>query len=701
MTSILHNALEHLIKQNAYIFTSKLGQKGVTDTNEVREKNKLTSLNQLNEYANYNIKTGHGGVVDIDLDWGVTANIASQFLSNSNFIYGRESKEGNAHMLYKATDLEKKHTRKYFRFRDSTKANFKDTIIELRAHNHYTMIGGKYDEGESVQYNKVGNLTETTYQQLLQQTATVACCSVIIHLSKRCRPHNEYYKFWASILAQYKIDEATAEKIFITAIKNSDCEDCKTKDYKNRLLQIKKNYKLVAEKQQIQGFPSFITQYKLSKDEADDIKDILYAMTGREELPSFTHDIVHKITYMMKQKKFYDLDEKEMFDQEAIDMKYAKHFPKYTPIKFWKMHPDSMICNDFIYKPSEPKRYVHSGKSAYVNTYEKNNIAPDDTAEDKIFYDLVKHVIPHDDHRKHFLDYIAFVIQNPGRKIRHAIVLQSDEEQLGKGSLFDIVRDILGKSNTRKIELGEALDKAKGYLVNSQFVLIDEAKSKGNWQENSMLVNTLKTIITEGSASTRAMYKDYAEADTCTCYWINTNHKDAFAIPKKSARYWVYFSPAQRNQQLLDEYHKQRLEGNLVQGVYASLLKRDVSKFNYAGTAPWTEYAQQMSMQADRPLNDYVREMFEQGVHPMDKDIISSVEYFDYLRLVAKVRVTREREVANALINIGGIVRRNIKIPMVGDYCTVYIIRNHEKYKNVSPDDLSLAYKSFCTDSQK
>ena len=55
---------------------------------------------------------------------------------------------------------------------------------------------------------------------------------------------------------------------------------------------------------------------------------------------------------MMKQKKYYDLEDKEMYDAEAIDVKYAKYFrdAKYTPLLFWKKHPDSKVCVDFTYK---------------------------------------------------------------------------------------------------------------------------------------------------------------------------------------------------------------------------------------------------------------------------------------------------------------------------------------------------------------
>ena len=279
--------------------------------------------------------------------------------------------------------------------------------------------------------------------------------------------------------------------------------------------------------------------------------------------------------------------------------------------------------------------------------------------------------------------------------------MQSDEFQLGKGSLFDLHRDILGTGNTRKIELAEALDKGKNYLLNYQTVLIDEAKSSGSWTEKAQLINTLKTIITEGSIGVRQLYKEYTEQDTCTNYWINTNYKDAFPLPKNEVRYWVYFSPAKRNQQMLDEFHLQRLNNNLAAGVMAELMDRDLSKFNPLAPAPWTTYRDQMQGMADRPLNDFIREQFEQGVHPFDRDMLSTVELFEYLKFEKRLRVTREREVANALELLGGKCRKQIPIDMVADRATVWILKNHDQYLDMPSADLGRKYVPFYSDKKK
>ena len=71
---------------------------------------------------------------------------------------------------------------------------------------------------------------------------------------------------------------------------------------------------------------------------------------------------------------------------------------------------------------------------------------------------------------------------------------------------------------------------------------------------------------------------------------------------------------------MLDEFHLQRLNGNLAGGVLADLLDRDLSKFNPLAPAPHTIYRAEMSKMADRPLNDFVKEQFEQGAFPLDRD---------------------------------------------------------------------------------
>ncbi len=680
-----------LLKANATVFYSDYGSKAVEETWTKRLNKKITSTEQVKEYTNLNIITGGESlIVDVDLDCPESNKLADYFLAPTNMEFGRDSTP-RAHRLYKVIDLTNKHTRSYFDFKGDTKS----MLVEIRANKHYTMCKGQYDNGEKVTWTKYEDPTEITWDALFKANALLSVASVLLRKAPPTGMRNEFWKLAIAVLWYHKVTEQDCINI-VTAVATVADDDVN-----ERLARVADIYKR-DRSEQLLGLPTLIKEFNWTDSEAKDFKKLLLKITGRHLLPEYTNTFIDRIAYMMKQKKYYDLEDKEMYDAEAIDVKYSKFFDgKYTPLKYWKLHKDSKVCVDFTYKPNDPNRFVHVNKKLMINVYEKNELEPDSKVDTDIFWSLLKHVIPHDDCREHFLNWYAFPIQNPGVKIRSAIIMQSDEFQLGKGSLFDLQRDILGMNNTRKIELAEALDKGKNYLLNYQTVLIDEAKSSGSWTEKAQLINTLKTIITEGSIGVRQLYKEYSEVDTCTNYWINTNYKDAFPLPKNEVRYFVYFSPAKRNQQMLDEFHLQRINNNLAAGVLAELLDRDLSKFNPLAPAPWTTYRDQMSGMADRPLNDFIREQFEQGVHPFDRDMLSTVELFEYLKFEKRLRVTREREVANALELLGGKCRKQIPIDMVADRATVWILRNHDQYLEMPSADLGRKYVPFYSDIKK
>ena len=75
------------------------------------------------------------------------------------------------------------------------------------------------------------------------------------------------------------------------------------------------------------------------------------------------------------EKITFDLEDKEMYDGEAIDVKYSKYFDgRYTPLKYWKQHKDSRVCVDFTYKPGDTKRFVTVGKKLMINVFEKHEL---------------------------------------------------------------------------------------------------------------------------------------------------------------------------------------------------------------------------------------------------------------------------------------------------------------------------------------
>ena len=317
-----------LLKADAIVFWSDYGKKAIEESWAVRLNKQIKQLDQVKDYTNLNIATGRESLfVDIDLDCPEANILCDYFLPKTDCEFGRESTP-RAHRLYKVIDLTKKHTRSYFSFADKQKS----MLVEIRANKHYTMCWGQYDNQEKVVWAKSGIPTEISWEALHKACSLLSVASVIYRKYAKEGLRNEYIRKIVATLWHHKIEQSDCERIIeaVTTIANDDV--------KERIARVADVYKR-DRSDQLQGLPKLAEEFNWTEDEVKDFKKLLYKITGRHLLPEYTNTFIDRIAYMMKQKKYYDLEDKEMYDAEAIDVKYSKYFDgKYTPLKYWKMH---------------------------------------------------------------------------------------------------------------------------------------------------------------------------------------------------------------------------------------------------------------------------------------------------------------------------------------------------------------------------
>ena len=103
----------------------------------------------------------------------------------------------------------------------------------------------------------------------------------------------------------------------------------------------------------------------------------------------------------------------------------------------------------------------------YLNAYKPNKLEAVE-GDIKLWNKLINYVFNNNKrHIKQFLDWLAYQLQNPGEKIRYAILIVSKEEQIGKGSIWRVIEELFGYDNVKIIDVSEALDHAKNYLKSS------------------------------------------------------------------------------------------------------------------------------------------------------------------------------------------------------------------------------------------
>ena len=91
-------------------------------------------------------------------------------------------------------------------------------------------------------------------------------------------------------------------------------------------------------------------------------------------------------------------------------------------------------------------------------------------------------------------------------------------------------------------------------------------------------------------------------------------------------------------------------------------------------------------------------------MNPLHPLLQSFLDYSDnpglkWRKIQRRIKVTRERDIAAALKLIGGVRVRGCPVGGVGDNVNLWVIRDHEKYKNHTAKELGKLYVGFYTDS--
>ena len=265
--------------------------------------------------------------------------------------------------------------------------------------------------------------------------------------------------------------------------------------------------------------------------------------------------------------------------------------------------------NHMTWAPGEPqiitgKFYDKSGWiiEPSAKTYNTFCPVPDtgggDASMATLWVEHVKYVYPNKIDHNHILDVLAYVVQNVGGKVNHALVL-AGEEGIGKDTILIALKHILGGPNIVGVGPDVILDQQFNPYAKSLVLVIAEARDLGNGRYK--LNNKLKDIITTTSTGLYVNEKGIPQYSIpnhmLVC--ITTNFPDnGLYVNEGSRRYFVATSKVPPKDPSIPTDYFARLHGWLeVDGfrhVAAFLRERDLSKFDSKAPPPMNEGTRQM-----------------------------------------------------------------------------------------------------------
>ncbi|HEV2548048.1 MAG TPA: primase-helicase family protein [Stellaceae bacterium] len=313
-----------------------------------------------------------------------------------------------------------------------------------------------------------------------------------------------------------------------------------------------------------------------------------------------------------------------------------------------------LVIERLDFMPGQPEVTREADGSIVINLWR----APSwqvlaDAESPTLFLDHLAYLFDNDDAAiNHTLNWMAHLVQQPASRIDHALLITSEAKGVGKSTVGQIVRRLVGERNARTAQTKDLKSQFDGWLAGKLFVQVDEVYESGNWE----LANKLKSLITEPMVSVNLKYGPQIEIKNYARLMMFSNHTAPLNLEDGDRRYFVFNSPAQpRSDDYYGRLHSFINSDDGMNAIYSFLMSRDLSGFNPHRRPPMTAAKKEIVEVSGNPLSTYIAECLASG-HLFD-ELKREFTYDALERLLQKegygAHAKNQRELGQALEKAG------------------------------------------------
>ena len=281
------------------------------------------------------------------------------------------------------------------------------------------------------------------------------------------------------------------------------------------------------------------------------------------------------------------------------------------------------------YNPRTTERFIQMTPNAYaLNTYQASYAPPDPSKEAeaaKIFDDHLAYMLADPRHARLLKSWMAWVVQNPGRKAMWAPVLQGVQGS-GKSVLFLALCNVLGPTNAIEVTKARMDSQWNDWAQGRMFLLFEEV-DLGVGETAKVVGERLKTLITGETLPLNQRGRDSKDVPNyANCVFL-LNDLARFPVSANERRYFVLRCKQQRTEDLVmgKEYwdNVYRLKGELAGGLRFHLMTTALDpEFDATGHAPMTMFRDTAANSAQSPVERIIRSAWASNVM-IQKHIVS------------------------------------------------------------------------------
>ncbi len=371
--------------------------------------------------------------------------------------------------------------------------------------------------------------------------------------------------------------------------------------------------------------------------------------------------------YMIKREAF-----NAKFDREPECVAAERQASQLALVNY-----DLQTVVDVMFFPAAGKFFTYEHKRM-MNSYSPKGVSACDVIDDdgQMVVDMfLKHVaftLESQYEQDLFLDWMAYIYQNPGKRVGWAMLLQG-APGTGKSYFGNVFEELLG-SNVRSLDTQAISGRFTGWAHGSIVTVVEEIRIAGT--NKYEILDKLKPIISNSTIQIEEKGRDHRTVPNFTSYLLLTNHKDAVPLGDGERRYCAMFSRIQSEEELFDAFGGREKAREYFDDLFANtrrrpdaiarfLLNRKIAdSFDPSGRAPDTGAKREMKALSVSPDWDLIDDAISNNNCEVINDKIVDVTWMNKVVLGQGGELPKNRTASIILSEMGysPIPGRKIKI---------------------------------------
>lgn len=336
---------------------------------------------------------------------------------------------------------------------------------------------------------------------------------------------------------------------------------------------------------------------------------------------------------------------------------------------------------DVMFWPGVDVIFEYEGKKM-LNGYYVSGVEPceemdfDGQTVVDLFLEHVRFNVSDEREQRILIDWLAYVVQNPGKRVNWALLLQGAQGS-GKSYFVKMLQLIMG-DHVRNLDPTAIAGRFTGWAHGALVIGVEEIRISGT--NRYEVLDRMKPFITNDTVQIEEKGRDHRTVPNFTSYLMLTNHKDAIPLTSGDRRYCVIFSRIQSEEQLYREKGGEKGAEEYFERLFSETERRAdalahffkewkvSNSFNPRGRAPDTKARQMMMSVATSPERLAIEDAIDRHRCAVINEDILDITYLNELCEVEGDEIPKNRTLTAILLEMGyeQIDKKRIKIRKTG-----------------------------------